>query len=435
MADQRLELGRHAVGVLAPGEHLLAAVRAMPVGPYGGSLGIFSGALVGAIVQSVAISRSVKKALLSRFPMSGRMVIGITERRILVWSRGGLFGTTVTNLVGQVPLTRLSGAAIERVPGRAKMTFWLRDAQAVIVEVDKRDEPERFAEVINRHVTHRDEQALVAASVPSVATAVSVAAGSFPAMPASSVAVAPVGPPDPSMGPAEEGKRCSKCDTRSPSSAEFCWRCYSPFSRPSAPFSGSLRARQLPPPPSAQSTKWWAVLVKAAVVTLSAVIAAGAVFVFMGRGQGSLITMPDVIGGATRITSPQAHQAESQIADLAEKYGVSGKAGFYGIEGLPTFAVVGFDYDVSEHESPEGFFQEFSRGVAAANGNSSIDMTTFTNEHQAGTTYMCAQLSGERPGTVCMWSESDVVGFVLALHQGVQDARVLTTTVRTAVQT
>lgn len=131
--------------------------------------------------------------------------------------------------------------------------------------------------------------------------------------------------------------------------------------------------------------------------------------------------------------TPQAHQAESQIADLAERYGISGKAGFYGIEGLPTFAVVGFDYNVSEHESPEGFFQEFSTGVASANGNSSIDMTTFTNEYRAGTTYMCARLSGELPGTVCMWSETDVVGFVLALRQDVRDARALTTTVRNAV--
>jgi len=419
LPDYRLELGRHAASVLAPGERLLAAVRAMPVGPYGGSLGIFSGAVVGAIVQSVAISRSVKKALLSHFPMSGRMVIGITERRILVWNRGGFTGRTATNLVGQIPLTRLSGVTIDRVPGRSKMTFRFRDARSVTVEADRRDEPEHFAEALDRYVAHRDAHAVVAESAPSVASAA--------ASVASAVSVTD------GATPADAEKCCSKCDSRSPSSAEFCWRCYAPFTKPSTPFSGSLGARQLPPPPVAQQATGWPVMVKAGVAALVVVLGAVAVFALMSREENSRIAMPDAIAGARRIMSPQAHQAESQIADLAERYGISGKAGFYGIEGLPTFAVAGFDYDVSEHESPEGFFQEFSSGVASANGNSTIDMTTFTNQYQGGTTYMCAQLSGELPGAVCMWSETDVVGFVLALRQGVRDARALTTTVRNAV--
>ena len=136
----------------------------MPVGPYGGSLGIFSGAVVGAIVQSVAISRSVRKALLSRFPMSGRMVIAITERRVLVWSRGGFTGNTVTQLVGQVPLSRLSGVMIERVPGRSKMTFCFRDARAVTVEADKRDEPDRFAEGLSRFLAELEARSVAATS-------------------------------------------------------------------------------------------------------------------------------------------------------------------------------------------------------------------------------------------------------------------------------
>jgi hypothetical protein len=429
LPDYRLELGRHAASVLAPGERLLAAVRAMPVGPYGGSLGIFSGAVVGAIVQSVAISRSVKKALLSRFPMSGRMVIGITERRVLVWDRGGLIGRTTTKLVGHVPLSRLSGASIEQLRGRHKLTFWLRDAQAVTVEADGRDQPDRFAESLCRSLAESDSRPEFAA--PAL-VAPEIAASAMAASPMATSAVATSAAPASTIL-ADDEKSCPKCEARSPSSAEFCWRCYASFTKPSTPFSGFLGARQLPPPPVAQQAAGWPLMAKAGVAALVVVIAAVAVLALMGREEQSRIAMPDAIAGARRITSPQANQAESQIADLAERYGISGKAGFYGIEGLPTFAVVGFDYDVSEHESPEGFFQEFSSGVASANGNSTIDMTTFTNENQGETTYMCAQLSGELPGTVCMWSETDVVGFVLALRQGVRDARALTTTVRNAI--
>ncbi|HYT77663.1 MAG TPA: hypothetical protein VEQ37_00065 [Actinomycetota bacterium] len=151
MSDYAQELERYVASVLVPGERPLASVRAMPVGPFGGSMGIFAGAVVGAVVQAVAISRSVKRARLSRFPIAGRMAVAITDRRILVWRRGGVLGST-TKLIGEVPLTRVASIEVEPVPGRSKLTFVFRDAQKVTVEADKRDSPERFAEVFHRSV-------------------------------------------------------------------------------------------------------------------------------------------------------------------------------------------------------------------------------------------------------------------------------------------
>ncbi|HEV8419907.1 MAG TPA: hypothetical protein VGR13_00985 [Actinomycetota bacterium] len=147
-----MELPRHAVSVLAPGEHLLAAVRAMPVGLFGGSMGVFAGAAMGAVIQSIAISRSVKRAALSRFPLAGRMVVAITDRRILIWQMGGLLGGTITRLLGQVPLGRISRLELESVPGRNKLVFVLRDAPVVTVEADKRDASDRFVEAFRRSV-------------------------------------------------------------------------------------------------------------------------------------------------------------------------------------------------------------------------------------------------------------------------------------------
>jgi hypothetical protein len=148
----RVELPRHAAGVLAPGELLLASARAMPVGPFGGSMGVFAGAAMGAVIQSIAISRSVKRAALSRFPLAGRMVVAISDRRILIWRMGGLLGGTITTLLGHVPLSRIARVELESVPGRSKLMFVLRDAPVVTIEADKRDAPDRFVEAFRQSV-------------------------------------------------------------------------------------------------------------------------------------------------------------------------------------------------------------------------------------------------------------------------------------------
>lgn len=146
MSDPRVGLQRHAASVLAPGEPLLASVRAMPVGPFGGSMGVFAGAAMGAVVQSIATSRSVKQAALSRFPLAGRMVVAISDRRILIWQTGGFLGGTITKFLGQIPLGRISRIDAESAPGRSMLTFVLSDAPPVTMEADKRDGTERFVE-------------------------------------------------------------------------------------------------------------------------------------------------------------------------------------------------------------------------------------------------------------------------------------------------
>jgi hypothetical protein len=120
----------------------------MPVALYGASMRMYAGSVMGAVVQSVAVSRAVRRAAQSRFPLAGRMAIGMSDRRILVWRTGGLLGGSITRLVGQVPLSRISGIEVEFVAGRSKLTFVLRDARAVTVEAC--DDPQRFVEVYRR---------------------------------------------------------------------------------------------------------------------------------------------------------------------------------------------------------------------------------------------------------------------------------------------
>jgi hypothetical protein len=218
LSDFSLDLDRHAARFLAPGERLLEAVRAMPVGPFGGSLGVFSGAVVGAVVHSVSVSRSVKKAAISRFPMAGRMVIGLTDHRVLVWRRAGARGNTVTELLGEIPLWRIASLAADRIPGRCMLTFVFRDAHPVIVETDKRDASERFVDAFAQCAAAEIAQ-------PSLQPAAAVGGKDQPAQVQEKQAEGPT-PPLVATGLAARGDtECPMCGARNPSTSIFCWRC------------------------------------------------------------------------------------------------------------------------------------------------------------------------------------------------------------------
>jgi hypothetical protein len=387
------------VGVLVPGETLLASVRATPVGPFGGSMGIFAGAVVGAVVQSIAVSRSVKQASLSRFPLAGRMVIAITDRRLLVWQLGGLLGGSITRFLGPVPLGRIGRVELDSVPGRSMLTFVMRDAPPVGVETDKRDTPQGFVQAFHR--------SSAGGAAPSAEHPMSPGPGA-----------APHGEPAPGRPSAPAGS----------------------WTLPPAP---TLRPPGLPPglpappgvpAPPLQRSAAWPVAAKVAVAAFVAIVSAVATYLALARGHHSRISIPDSIAGAQRIVTPASHQAEEQILDGARRYGVKGKVGFYGVGGLPSFAVVAYDYQVGPADTPESIMQGLAAGVTGAETGSSVDLSTATTDSVEGVTYRCVRVLGQASGAICMWEETDVVGLVLALNQEIPQARLLTGTVRLAVE-
>lgn len=457
MSDYRQDLQQHAASVLAPGERLLASVRAMPVGPFGGSMGIFAGAAVGALIQAVAISRSVKKARLSGFPIAGRMAIGLTDRRVVVWQRGGFLGGAITKLVGDVPLTRIARIDGEPVPGRSKLTFVLRDARAVTVEADKRDAPHLLAESFNQSAFPGQFPTAVPAPPPPAP------------VPTQTTPTAPVGFAAPVPAAAggvvtalaeEDGRACLRCDTRNPSSAEFCWRCFASFARapqtnmtrpgpggvlagtqplesPPAP-AGSWTPPHPPPSwlpaPSVEQSGGWPVAAKIGVAVFAALMVAGAAVIALSRTHHSRISIPDSIGGAQRVVTPASQQAEQQILEGAKRYGVTGKVGFYALGGLPSFAVVAYDYHPGPLDRPESLMEGLASGVAGSDTGSSVDLSSLATDSAGGVTYRCVRIVGPARGTLCTWQETDVLGVVLALNQAIPQARLLTDTVRTAVE-
>src|SRR5947209_13675740 len=107
-ADRELEA--HTSEVLAPGERLVAATRALAVGAFEGRLGIFGELLTGALMQSLLTGESVRRAHRAGFPAAPRMVIGMTDRRLLVW-KATLFTHKPVRFLGDISLEREIGRA------------------------------------------------------------------------------------------------------------------------------------------------------------------------------------------------------------------------------------------------------------------------------------------------------------------------------------
>jgi hypothetical protein len=405
LSDYRPELPPHATRVLVPGERLLAAVRAMPVGPFGRSLGIFGGAVVGALVHSVAVSRSVKRAALSRFPMAGRMVIGITDHRVLVWRRGGLLGNRTTRPVGEVSLTRIAKIDVEPVQGRSKLVFTFRDARPVAVEADKRDAPERFAQAYQHYVA--------ADGVPAatVSTPVSSTVDYF----------APFAPP---AGPARPSTPTVPASPRPPALR-------------TAPRPISARHSALG---KVRPAAWpFAAKVGAAAFITVAIAVASVVAARSLHGSDQpapvRISIPESIAGAQRIVTPEAHQTEQRILQRARGHGLVGKAALYGAGGVASFAVVVYENRAGLGDDAQFLMDPLVGAVGGSGTGSFTDPSTMTVDASGDAIYRCAQAFGPAAGASCVWQDSSVIGVVLALNQGIPQARVLTESVRGAVET
>src|SRR5438128_1203132 len=270
-ADRELEA--HTSEVLAPGERLVAATRALAVGAFEGRLGIFGELLTGAVMQSLLTGESVRRAHRAGFPAAPRMVIGLTERRLLVW-KAALFSHKPVRFLGDVPLERVSSVSVQPAVDRRRMTFGFGDAAPVSVTAYKRDHPERFAENFKRPLV---AEPVAAAPSEAEQPVHQPASTDFPVAPAPSMAMAstfamadsdagpgalapsatPPFPPPPPVTPTRparpaarswatsmpvpsaptgstEGqppdqKKCIQCGAANPGNALFCYRCYIPF--------------------------------------------------------------------------------------------------------------------------------------------------------------------------------------------------------------
>jgi hypothetical protein len=249
----------------------------------------------------------------------------------------------------------------------------------------------------------------------------------------------------------QEGRPCPTCNVRNPDAALFCWQCYRAFTqvqmRPhiAMPMEGLVNRSPPVGSPlqpaldsssndavrmSAPRSKW--VLVTVGVIV--AIVAAG-----IGKGvwenlNRTHLQVPQSIGGMQRIDDPSLADTVRNLESIAAEHGTAGKAAFYGYDGLPNFFFAAVEYR-SGDGSPDDLFTEFAGGFASGGSQTAIDLRSKTTNTHAGATYICAKLRGKPSGTICMWVDQDIVGFVGAYRQGIDIAQTLTAVVRTSVET
>lgn len=173
---------------------------------------------------------------------------------------------------------------------------------------------------------------------------------------------------------------------------------------------------------------------KVALVVVVALVAVGAGRVVMQNMNRTHLQVPTAISGMQLIDDARLAQAVQSLEQIASDNGSTGKAGFYGYNGVPAFFFAAFEYQAGADQSPEDLFREFSGGFATGGTQSVIDLRSKTSDTVGEATYICAKLKGKPSGSICMWADSDIVGFVGAFGQSTKTAESLTAAVRTSVE-
>lgn len=157
MGDYTPKLQKVASQVLEPGEVLHAGVRAMSAGAtariVGGAAGGAAAGAVGAVAAAAIVdgaSRAAEEATaaagLGQLPP--QVAVGLTDRRLLVFKRGGVSGAA-KGLVATIPrasIVDVDGADSGSKLKPDRLTVTLADGRAVDFEVVKNDGFQRVVE-------------------------------------------------------------------------------------------------------------------------------------------------------------------------------------------------------------------------------------------------------------------------------------------------
>jgi hypothetical protein len=204
---------------------------------------------------------------------------------------------------------------------------------------------------------------------------------------------------------------------------------------PSGPPVGSvLRPALDDAPPARGRTPGGGPWRKVAIFAVIAVVVAGGGKAVWDKMNRTHIQAPPAIAGVPRIDDPELARSVRELENIAEDNGTTGKAGFYGTNGAPSFFFAAFEYRPSGDQSPDDIFSEFSGGFATGGTEAVIDLRTKTTDTIEEATFVCARLRGRPAGSICMWADKDIVGFVGAFGQGITKAHDLTAVVRTSVE-
>jgi hypothetical protein len=246
-----------------------------------------------------------------------------------------------------------------------------------------------------------------------------------------------------------EGRPCPDCGTRNPDGAIFCWQCYRAFVQPGmrttmaisatgpSPYSSGMGSPIRPmeesysPAPTKVSRRGLWPKVAIAVVVAVAIFAGRTIWENSNRTH---LQVPATIGGMQLIDDPRLNDAVQTLEKIASDNGTTGKAGFYGFSGVPSFFFAALELPRGDR-APDELFSEFSGEFATSGTESVIDLRSKTSSTVGEATFICAKVKGKPAASICMWTDHDIIGFVGAFGQGVDKTQILTAAVRTSVET
>jgi hypothetical protein len=156
MADWTKKITKAVGGDLAADEHLEDGVFLNPSGTTSGMMGRQAGGLIGAAVAAkmqknkTATSTLVTDAGLAADWLSKPVVVGLTGRRMLLWSHSQMSGKP-KELIGEIPLENVASFSVEKKKATFDTTITFTDGSGILLEAPKiANKPERFAASFSR---------------------------------------------------------------------------------------------------------------------------------------------------------------------------------------------------------------------------------------------------------------------------------------------
>ncbi len=211
------------------------------------------------------------------------------------------------------------------------------------------------------------------------------------------------------------GSTCPNCGAENPVAAQFCWRCYRPFAQPEpqASQAGPQPAHWPPPPiqpnpftvPEPPRSRIGA-LVAIAAVTVAVI---GAVVLVVMREPA--IETPEAFGELTKIASGPTDAAIDQFHAMAEDRGLDADMAFYADGATPRAALI-WIRDASV-PSTDAAFDAFAAGFTEGFGAGGLDTSHKKTETVGETLYVCAPVTGQVRGSLCMWEDGEEVFWIL----------------------
>jgi hypothetical protein len=140
--------------------------------------------------------------------------------------------------------------------------------------------------------------------------------------------------------------------------------------------------------------------------------------------------MPESFGGLTEVSSPQTDAGVEVFRSFAKSQGVEGDMAFYASSGVTRAALIWVRDPTTA--SSESAFDEFASGFGPAFNGSTVGQPE--TKDVDGISYLCAPVSGQTPGALCMWKVDDIFWILFDAESGsrVGAARDLAVQVHTA---